>query len=72
MERNRKIDLNKIPDDQAKAVEETLSKKMTEIINKALEEANKYLNVYGMEAKMLLEITEKKDAPQSLSEGKQG
>ena len=54
--RERKIDVNKLSNEQLEELQNKLSKKVSEIANNAVNEANKYLKVYGLEARMVLEI----------------
>ena len=46
MERVRKIDVNSLSEQELKNLEDTLSKKILDISEKATAEANKYLNIY--------------------------
>jgi hypothetical protein len=55
-ERVRKVDVEKMSVEQADLVQKELSAKMNDIIQKAITEANKYLNIYGMSAKMAFQI----------------
>lgn len=56
MERTRKVDVNKLSEQDLKNIEDTISKKMKEIVDKATSEANRYLNVYGYEAIMAIQF----------------
>lgn len=56
MERIKKVDLESVSEEQFEIIQEMLNKKMTEIVNKAVSDANKYLNVYGIQARMVLEL----------------
>ncbi len=58
MERIRKVNVESLSSEQLKQIEETLSKKVIEITDKAVAEANKYLNVYGFEAVMAIQFKE--------------
>lgn len=58
IDRTRKVDLNKMTREQADMIQDTLSLKMNEIVQKAIADANKYLNVYGIQAKMLIELNQ--------------
>lgn len=55
-ERKRFIDINSLAEDQIADIEAQLGSKTREICDKACEEANKYLNVYGMQAQMQIVI----------------
>lgn len=57
--RVRKVDVNKLSEEELKKLESAISDKIIKIINKANEEANKILSVYGMETQMIMEIKEK-------------
>lgn len=56
IDRIRRIDVEKLSDEDCKNIEDGLSKKIKEITEKAVSEANKYLNVYGMKAVMVIEF----------------
>lgn len=56
IDRKRRIDVNKLTNEQLAELEAKLSEKVSLIVNTAVKEANKYLNVYGLEARMHLEI----------------
>jgi hypothetical protein len=56
MERVRKIDVNSLSEQELKNIEDTLSKKIIEISEKAAAEANKYLNIYGFKAIMAIQF----------------
>ena len=51
-ERERKVDVSKLTPEQLSALEAQIGGKMREICDKACEEANRILAVYGMKAKM--------------------
>lgn len=71
MERIRKVNVENLSDEQIKDIEKALSAKVLEITNKAMTEANRYLNVYGFEAKMLIQFNElKSKEKESLKQGK--
>jgi hypothetical protein len=61
MERIRKVDVEKLSDQDLKNVEDMISKKMKEITEKAIVEANRYLNVYGYEAIMAIQFKPKEE-----------
>jgi hypothetical protein len=57
--RVRKVDVNKLSEEELAKLEKAISEKIIKIINKANEDANKILSVYGMETQMIMEIKEK-------------
>ena len=57
--RVRKVDVSKLNDEDLAKLEKAISDKIIKIINKANEDANKILSVYGMETQMIMEIKEK-------------
>ena len=57
MERKRKVDVEKI--ENLDEITEKITNKVTSITDKAVEEVNKLLNIYGMEAKMQIAISTK-------------
>lgn len=58
--RKRKVNVEKLDDKTVNNLEIELSKKVTEICDKACEDANKLLNIYGLQAKMQIALEEKK------------
>lgn len=66
MERIRKVDLNKVSDDQLKNIQETIEASLENICKKAVEEANRLLNVYGMESTIRMDVMET-PKPESLT-----
>lgn len=54
--RVRKVDLNQMNVEQAEAISEQIGIKIREICDKAIEDANKLLNIYGLSAKMQIVI----------------
>ena len=54
--RERKLDINNMPPEQVDAISKQLGDRIREICDKAVEEANRLLNVYGMSAKMQIVI----------------
>ena len=56
MERIRKINVESLSEQDMKNVEDMISKKILEITDKAVAEANRLLNVYGYEAKMAIQF----------------
>jgi hypothetical protein len=57
--RVRKVDVSKLSDEQLEKLQKAISDKIIHIINKANEDANKILSIYGMETQMVMEIKEK-------------
>ena len=57
--RVRKVDVNKLSEEELAKLQQAISDKVIKIINKANEDANKILSVYGMETQMIMEIKEK-------------
>lgn len=57
--RVRKVDVDKLSDVELEKLQKAISDKVIKIINKANEDANKILSVYGMETQMIMEIKEK-------------
>ena len=61
-ERVRKVSkdqLSKMSDEQLQKIEEVLGSKLREMIDCTVEEANKLLNIYGLQVKMQFLIEEK-------------
>lgn len=59
IDRERKVDLGKLSEEQLKSLEVQLGDKIKEICSAACDKANKLLNIYGLQAKMHLVITHK-------------
>jgi hypothetical protein len=59
MKRYRKVDLNDLDEVQLMQVENLLSAKVSEVVSKAVAEANEFLNVYGIQARMIMELSPK-------------
>jgi len=57
--RERKVNVEVMSEEQAKLVEEQISAKLRTIIDGACGEANKLLNIYGLEAKMQFALNKK-------------
>lgn len=57
--RVRKVDVSKLSEEELTKLQAAISDKIIKIINKANEDANKILSVYGMETQMVMEIKEK-------------
>lgn len=54
--RERKVNVEKMSNEELEALQSKISNKISSIVNNAIKESNKYLNVYGLEARMHLEI----------------
>jgi hypothetical protein len=57
--RVRKVDVDKLNEEDLAKLQQAISEKIIKIINKANEDANKILSIYGMETQMIMEIKEK-------------
>lgn len=57
--RVRKVDVEKLSEEELAKLQQAISEKIIKIINKANEDANKILSIYGMETQMIMEIKEK-------------
>lgn len=56
IDRERKVDIEKLTPEQADQISVQIGEKVKEINNKAVAEVNRLLNIYGMEAKMSIVI----------------
>lgn len=56
MDRERKVNVEQLTLEQADLLSVQLGEKVKEINDKAIAEANRILNIYGMEAKMAIVI----------------
>lgn len=61
-QRKRKVDVEKMDDKTLEKAEEELSKKIGQIVDKACADANKLLNIYGLQAKMQISLQEKEQS----------
>lgn len=52
----KKIDINSLAPDELKQIEQQLTVTLKEIVERAVFEANKHLNQYGIEAVMAIEL----------------
>lgn len=50
--RVRKFDMNKLTPAEADMLSEQIGTKLREMVDRTIEEANKFLKIYGMKAKM--------------------
>ena len=57
--RVRKVDIEKLSNEELEKIQAAISGKIVNIINKANEEANRVLNVYGMEVQLVMELKKK-------------
>jgi hypothetical protein len=62
MERIRKIDINSVSEEQFLEIEAMLKKKIKEIVEKTVSDMNKYLNIYGLEALLAVQIVKQGEA----------
>jgi len=62
MERIRKVDLDSMPQEQFEQVEKALGKKVQEIIGKTVTDLNTYLNVYGLEILLGVQVVKQGEA----------
>jgi hypothetical protein len=62
MERIRKIDIDSVSEEQFLEIEAMLKKKIKEIVEKTVSDMNKYLNVYGLEALLAVQIVKQGEA----------
>jgi hypothetical protein len=62
MERIRKIDIESIPEEQYVEIEAMLRKKIKERVEQAVSDMNKYLNVYGLEVLLGVQIVKQGEA----------
>ena len=62
MDRERKVDVSKLSEEQFAQVQEGLSKKVKEVLEKANSDLNKYLNVYGLEALLGVQLVKQGEA----------
>ena len=57
-DRMRKVDLNKMDNDALANLEVQLGEKTAKLLNKTAEEINKFLNIYGLQAKLSYQLEE--------------
>jgi len=62
MERIRKIDIDSVSEEQFLEIEAMLKKKMKEIVERTVSDMNKYLNVYGLEVLLAVQIVKQGEA----------
>lgn len=62
IDRERRIDVEKMDLDQADVLQKQLSNKLTQILENAAKEANQILNIYGMEVKVGFTLKKAKKA----------
>jgi hypothetical protein len=58
-QRVRKVSIEKLNEEQLQAVEQKLVEKINPIVQKAIQDANRFLEPYGLSAKMAFEVVEK-------------
>jgi len=56
-----KIDVEKLSEKELEKAQLKISNKLNKIIKKANEDANKFLDIYGMETEIVLEIRKKQN-----------
>jgi hypothetical protein len=62
MERTRKVDINNLSEEQFKSIEENLKKEVSKRIDTAVEDINRYLNVYGLEILLGVRVVKQGEA----------
>jgi len=62
MERIRKIDIESVSEEQFLQIEQMLRKKIKERVEQAVADMNKYLNVYGLEVLLGVQIVKQGEA----------
>jgi hypothetical protein len=62
MERIRKINIDSVSEEQFQEIEAMLRRKMKEIVEKTVSDMNKYLNVYGLEVLLAVQIVKQGEA----------
>lgn len=55
----KKLDIEKLNEEQLAQLQKTISDKMIDIINKANKDANEFLSTYDMEAQLVIELKKK-------------
>jgi len=56
IDRERKVNVKNINDDQLELLIAEISKKITKMVDSVCDKANRMLNVYGLQAKMQIAI----------------
>ena len=62
MERTRKIDIESVSEEQFVQIEDMLRKKIKDRVEQAVSDMNKYLNVYGLEVLLNVQIVKQGEA----------
>ncbi len=62
MERTRKVDIDSVSEEQFVEIEAMLRKKIKEKVDQAVSDMNKYLNVYGLEVLLGVQIVKQGEA----------
>ena len=57
--RVRKVDVDKLSNEELEKIQAAISGKIVDIINKANLDANRILNIYGMEVQLVMELKKK-------------
>ena len=55
----KKLDIEKLNEDQLAQLQKTISDRMIDIINKANKDANEVLSAYDIEAQLVIELKKK-------------
>ena len=61
IERERKVDLEKMNESQLSTLEKEMAKKLESILVNAAKEANQFLNIYGIQIKIAYELQQKEE-----------
>jgi hypothetical protein len=60
IERKRKVDVEKLDEGQIESIGEALGKKIGTITDKAAEDVNAIMNIYGIRAKVVIQLLDEK------------
>jgi hypothetical protein len=55
----KKLDIEKLNEEQLAQLQKTISDRMIDIINKANKDANEFLSAYDIEAQLVIELKKK-------------
>ena len=58
--RDRKVDVEKLDETQLDSIGEALGKKIGAISDKAAEDVNQIMNIYGIKAKVVIQLLDEK------------
>lgn len=56
--RSRKVDVEKLDETQLDAIGEALGKKVAVITEKAAQDVNEFMNIYGIKAKVVIQLVD--------------